>query len=213
LRRIHAILSKETWAKKRMEEAEEIGEDPSLLLSEEYKKYAGVDFWNYKTFKDYNIEQDFPNFYKWLEIIQEDLNSNLDEEQEPYDIETSLDLVLDENFESFSKNLERYNKNLHYRVMLDFYKVVFDVWFSHWRGESIEATRKIIENIYDDLNTIKSKPINKIFQTINEAIQASHQTGPMMDYISQKYDVGVKFLDHLSNMDTKPWDKDLKGLI
>lgn len=101
-----------------------------------------------------------------------------------------------------------------YDVILEFYEYfVFPVWFGFWKPKGIVHTRKRIEKAHKELVKIEREGFKNAssFAKLNEIINVTHQTGMMIDYVEEVYpDVNYDFLQHLSNLDTKAFDKDLK---
>ena len=103
-----------------------------------------------------------------------------------------------------------------YNMLIDFMEEEsFALWFAKWEPLGITKTRDRIEGLYEQLQQIEHLPFQKIPGVINQALTASHQTGPMMDHISDQHDVGSDFLKELSNKgeeEISKWDKDLMYL-
>jgi hypothetical protein len=99
--------------------------------------------------------------------------------------------------------------------------VAFPHWYRKWKGEGIDATRANIQDIHDRLGNLHQLPFGEQSKTINEAIQAAHQTGGMIDYINGEAEnrdmngIDLERLNELSNSGehTKRWDKELKGMF
>jgi hypothetical protein len=98
---------------------------------------------------------------------------------------------------------------------------VFPLWFSYWQGQGIEETRENIQNIYNLL--ISNSPnIGDNLAIINSAINATHQTGNMIDYLEQYGNIElktstdniIKLLDNLSNENSyiPKWNKELREI-
>jgi hypothetical protein len=100
----------------------------------------------------------------------------------------------------------------------EFYKnFVFPVWFAHWKEQGIEETRNTIQNIYDRLQSVSVNNTGNAIAVINLAINASHQTGSMMDYISSNANTDlsggqiIELLDKLSaGTDVEEWNQELR---
>lgn len=96
--------------------------------------------------------------------------------------------------------------------------VLFPIWMEKWGPEGIEETRDTIENIHASLKTIGNQDIANALSTINIALNASHQTGQMTDYLDAHPDVGdgdVKgLLQELSSMDSESqeWLQELRAI-
>jgi len=91
-------------------------------------------------------------------------------------------------------------------------EIVFPLWFAHWEPRGIVETRNNVEKVAQNLRTISKKPLEKQFMTLNIAKNLSHQTGSMMDYYEEKFDVSAEDLLRLSNTDVTAWNKELKQI-
>jgi len=68
------------------------------------------------------------------------------------------------------------------QLFVDLYKnLVFPLWFDYWRAMGIEETREIVHNAYNRLEEAQS--LNQHTTAINNAIDTTHQTGDMIDYM------------------------------
>ena len=92
-------------------------------------------------------------------------------------------------------------------------KVVFPVWFEHWEAEGIVETRENVQKVYDNLITSQNEPdMSKKMMNINIALNTSHQTGSMMEYVNERFGVSKDDLDELSNIGEDKiaeWDKEI----
>ena len=209
----HAILEPEQWAEERLRENEEIGEDIEEALDHEFQRYSKTKLWSYKNIKLFNLNK-MPEFKKWLDIVQDEYNSNKEENEEDMSLETVLELALDDSFKEYMQNIKRYNLGLYNNICAEFYEnLVFPVWYAHWKSQGIDKTRKRIEDVYKDLKRATQQAPDIMFKTINIALNTSHQTGEMMDYVESHYNVSKNDLQDLSDKDTSKWDLDLKKLL
>jgi len=104
-------------------------------------------------------------------------------------------------------------------IMVAMYRdILFPMWMNRWGPQGIEDTRKAIEDIYSRLQSIESQSIAEATATINLALNASHQTGEMTDYLQEHEDVGYDIkhvLDDLSAIDeeeVREWMRELKSV-
>ncbi len=98
-------------------------------------------------------------------------------------------------------------------LVIELYEnLVFPVWFEKWRMEGIEDTRNTVEETYQTLQKINTLPIEKQFMQINIAVNTTHQTGSMLEYYYEKFEVGKFELDVLSDMDTTEWNRELQEI-
>lgn len=97
------------------------------------------------------------------------------------DIE-SLIMVDDlDNFVSIARNV-----GLEKEILAEFYEYfVFPNWFNKWSAEGIEDTRENVENVYKELENISYEDTGNMMATISNALNVSHQTGEMLDYLEQ----------------------------
>ena len=92
--------------------------------------------------------------------------------------------------------------------------IVFPAWFDYWSQEGIEETRERIEKIELSLRELDSMALQEKIESVNIAINASHQTGSMLDYISNNYDIDKAYLNYLSNIpqsEIDEWEAELKA--
>jgi hypothetical protein len=72
-------------------------------------------------------------------------------------------------------------------ILKEFYRnFVFPSWVQYWRNQGISETRKTIENIYKKLEGISSDNIGNSLAVINIALNTCHQTGDMLNYITEE---------------------------
>lgn len=230
----HAITDPRQWAIQRSSDVEGYGSLEALKY--EFKHYGGNNFeeeflyTNIKHLKgifgDYmddiiGMYRDDLDYYEKMGDSDQIgyLNDQIDIlENIDLDTEDGLIYFLDQYIDDkdiFLENIaNKYNLEF---MIIDFYeKKVFPLWFDFWSEQGIENTRSIIEDIARRLKfTDKSNFMDNIV-SINMALNAAHQTGPMLDYINLHYpNIDEDFLDNLSNKDEdeiSSWNKDLLEL-
>jgi hypothetical protein len=238
----HALLDPKEWAKARVDydDFEAYGEETSLSNTKyEYERLGGENF-EIEFFKT-NLEY-FTNFFKevrydiinhyYEELEYAETHEN-EEDIERYkeDIETleNYDFDNEEDFNSFVgeyyyideyvdeamvSNLFQHHSEL-YEMILEFLeKKVFPLWFAKWEPEGIVETRENIEELYLKLQNTDKLPFQQIPGVISEALSSSHQTGPMMDYISEHHDIDFDFLLSLDKPEEEieKWNRELSYL-
>lgn len=146
-------------------------------------------------------------FNRQFKTKEEALNFISNELTSEYGIEYSIEI---NGFEGFLAQIGNYVDTN--QLLKEFYQnMVFPVWYNHWKEQDIDKTRKQIEQIYKAL--YKSTSLNDLMTHINLALNISHVTGPMLDYLEN--DTGSdnlkKILDSLSQGEDIPkWNKELK---
>jgi len=200
----HALLDPKKWAKGRIEEYKEHGQDeqggPILEVLTEADMF-GIDI-----IQRINKDLDsFPSIKNYLELsfreyrnsLQEDIDAGHLTEEEVSEMSGSFDLFeyLDMFGNSGNEGLaEMLNNGIQNgyldedEILLEIVPLIFEGWYAKWGAEGIDETRKNIVKVYNMLNNIKGKSFNEILAIINMAINAAHQTGPMLDYIQEKVD-------------------------
>lgn len=127
-------------------------------------------------------------------------------------------LFYSEGISGFAQAVE--NMGYAEEVLQEFYKnFVFPHWVNYWMAMGIEQTRENIEDIYKKLQQINPNDIKNALVTVNLAINTSHQTGDMLDYISE-YSSGSgssremkSFLDEMSSgSKAEEWNKELREI-
>lgn len=100
-------------------------------------------------------------------------------------------------------------------ILAEMYGVfVFPPWFHHWKEQGIVETREKLADANEKLKKLSGNPRKwepkDFLGTLNQIIQISHQTGPMLDYITSDYpDVDAYALEALTDSDTEEWDEEL----
>jgi len=94
--------------------------------------------------------------------------------------------------------------------------LVFPLWLNYWQAMGIEGTRESVEEAYNMLK--KEGDISNEIMAINHALNVTHQSGDMIDYLEQHL-MGVdvnsikSLLDDLSSNTYIPeWNKELKEI-
>ncbi len=150
-------------------------------------------------------------------------NSNLKNEDEVRDFLENIPFLSQNEFISNYNIPELFEDNQSFVNFIDNFdageilvelneKMVFPLWYGHWKAEGIDKTRKDVEDIHKKIKRISSYPIEKQFMYINIATNTTHQTGSMMDYYEEQYEVTKTDLERLSNIDTRDWDKELREI-
>lgn len=95
------------------------------------------------------------------------------EEFEP--MNNLMNFGLDEFVEIYGANKEL--------IKLIYEKIAFPAWYKYWSAQGIDETRERIENVYEQLKSASLDNLPMFLSTINIAINTSHQTGSMTDYM------------------------------
>ena len=237
----HAFTSARTWATARINESLDFDSYSDISYSDiiyngrfEYERYKGnrKDYYNKVFIASFDEIKDIIYDIKEEYLDQENSElENTDDEEEKEDIRNRIESV--ENFDItgdpqdalyFVENYlgedaeEFVKRNATEEVcLLAYEKVVFPVWFKHWKEKGIVKTRKRVEQTYKDLKKSKKESdIQKRIMYINMALNESHQTGSMMDYVEIIWNVGEEDLDELSNVDDatlEAWNKEVGMFI
>jgi len=125
--------------------------------------------------------------------------------------------------EGFFKWASSACENYGNHFLSDIYMVLFVFWYEKWSAEGIDETRETVEEINGQLEIIETLPIRQALIVINSAIGAAHQTGDMVDYLSEHLgrvrqdDVSsdeithlMSSLSHLSGSELEVWNEDLR---
>lgn len=231
----HALTDPNLWAKKRIANTvEREGFDPPYILEgikAEYGRYSNYEknFYSEAFKASYLAFEDILNDLKdrTIEDIQYSLEQSEEEGDEDDSEQYKLDLEYHENlnlkdYEEASNFIETYYGD--YKTFIESYadedilidiqeKLVFPVWYKYWKMQGIDKTKKRIEGTYKDLiHSEHEKDLSKKIMYINIALNESHQTGSMRQYIESMWDVSEKQLEDLSNIDKKTledWNKEV----
>lgn len=168
--------------------------DYKMMLQDELSS-DGFEEFNQRYNNKFKTEEDAEQFIDNISIKDVDLES----------------LTYFEDIKTFGEIMERTGKSK--EILQEFYQnAVFPVWFGHWKDQGIEDTREVVENIYKDLKAAKPKDLGNLIATTNAALNASHQTGEMIDYVSELTGENDLYetLESLSRGDkVKEWDQEL----
>jgi len=200
----HALLDPKKWAKGRIKQYKEHGQDeqggPILEVLTEADMF-GIDI-----IRKINDNMDsFPSIKQYLELafqeyrdsLQEDIKSGhlteegVSEMSGSFDLFEYLDMFGNSGNKGLAEMLNSGVKNGYLdedKILLEIVPLIFEGWYAKWSAEGIDETRKNIVKVYNMLNNIKGKSFNEILAIINMAINVAHQTGPMLDYIQEKVD-------------------------
>lgn len=228
----HALTSAKTWATARVNEVMEYSDYSEVIggAKYEYERYGGS--------KDNFYEKLFiVSFDELKDAVYEIKESYIDNEN--YELENETDQGIIDDIKERIESLENYDvtnnpqealefietysggyaqdfieNNINEEICIIAYeKVVFPLWFKHWQKEGIVQTRKRVEKTFKDLKkSKKEQDIQKRIMTINIALNESHQTGSMMDYVENRWDISQSQLDQLSDIDMseiKKWEKEI----
>jgi hypothetical protein len=231
----HAILSPRTWASKRLEDLIENG-----YGEEEIYENIKWEFENDKDYSNYNsFEQAIQNNIDKMPALKNFLTTFYDEKDNMYDDLESEGYEefgerYGEEFESKEEArefIDEYETDpsdvignfgaeevfKHVRQDEDVFEelyvhIVFPAWYAHWSAEGIDETRANVEDVYKQLQNIDSLPFKQQNALINIATNTTHQTGSMMEYYSNRYDVDERDLRDLSNRDVEDWNEELREI-
>ena len=228
----HAILSPETFAKKRTQDAEDIyGENAEDMISGFVADLFRLDETNTRRRVDPSEYYRFLNMRvakspEMLESIKNYLIDNayqmVGEDEEDNSMQEMIDnddlAGLFDNFTDALGGEELWIEILNYEGVTNtienlYEYIYFPEWYGKWSAEGIDETREKIENIYKEIENADSYDLVTKLRNFNIAFNASHQTGGMIDYIGDRYDVDKAYLDYLSNIpekEIKEWEQELK---
>ncbi len=223
----HAILSPKNWATKRAEDWEQssgssIESIANAILIETDKK--GDFFAEIHRLDEPINSGQAPVLSKYFETIKNEF-ADLDEDEnssQNYDDMIFSDFYSDfyggglDQLKEFLKNVSQfYSLKEVFVEILQF--VCFPVWYEFWKPQGIDQTRQRLENAYQMIKAIESQPIKQAFVNINIIINTCHQTGDMLDYITNYTHDSKGEIRHametLSNSSGFPdWDLDLQNV-
>lgn len=101
----------------------------------------------------------------------------------------------------------------------EFYEfVIFPAWYNYWSYQGIDETRENVQDVYNLL--VGSKTPEDNHMAILRAIQTSHQTGDMLDYLEEYGGEEDIYPDKIKDLMTELtngsmnsiWDKQLKEI-
>jgi len=229
----HAINTPELWAKVRFseEEIEDIGLSGLVeLFFEEGARYGLSDQIFIKLLTEALKKGEIETFNIYIEDSIRDINDMRmerygEDEEEPELYPTDIQEYIKkgyslENLYIFSEGVggvETFLSHLPEYTALDILQemgqyILFPLWYKHWKAQGIDKTRATIEKIYKNLVRIKSLKFQEALGIINQATNATHQNGSMMEYYGDRFYVDSKDLESLSKMDTRKWDNELQEI-
>ena len=101
----------------------------------------------------------------------------------------------------------------------EFYEyIIFPIWYEHWKYQGIDETRENVQEVYNML--VRAKTPEDSHMAILRAIQTSHQTGDMIEYLEEYggeediYPDKIKdLMEDLTNGSMNSiWDKQLEEI-
>ncbi|MFA5071181.1 MAG: hypothetical protein WC511_02310 [Candidatus Pacearchaeota archaeon] len=168
-------------------------EDPRAINA--FKDVMGEDIDSLKEVDREMLKSDWKSNPESFEE-ENSLQPELSEEE----IDVEIERMLQEKFDT--PNFWRdYAENMKYEELMSFFEntydedakqsllvsigatVVFPLWFGYWRPRGIEQTRENVQNAYNGL--IAAESLGDIFAAVNVAINTSHQSGSMLQYVEE----------------------------
>lgn len=173
--------------------------------------------------------ENMPNLKKLFECIGEEYIEGMEEDYNEEEIEQMKEEVKNPYFilefveDTYTpgKIHSRYyvspdkRKNIGFTNLLDnnycesnkdgiFYEIyrygAFPKWIERWKPRGIFETRKKIESAYNELKTVYNMPMKFAVAAINIALNIQHQTGSMLDYLSEVANIPLEeYLKNLSD--------------
>jgi len=242
----HALLSPRSWANQRLEDTLEMTDNCKEVIKEIQGEYNGY-YGNFIDTISRNID-DYPTMRMILVDSREEYHQQRleDLEEDPeYQMrdETQREEYASEELEyiknmTFSDLMDAYGysdnegffewassacENYGNHFLSDIYMVLFVFWYEKWSAEGIDETRETVEEINGQLEIIETLPIRQALIVINSAIGAAHQTGDMVDYLTEHLEQHgqndassddimqlLSSLSHLSGPALEVWNEDLK---
>ena len=158
--------------------------------------------------------ENFGNIYGQDFASNEQAQQYIEQMVENFDLGDYL--FFDEGIENFINTLENVGIDIENFLIELYQNLVFPLWFNYWQDQGIEETRNLVQNAYDKLS--QNGDINYNIAAINHALNTTHQTGDMIEYIGQyapevdAYNI-EKMLDSLSSNEFLPkWNKELRSI-
>jgi hypothetical protein len=215
----HALLSAERWAESHLEDRfmqNQLDQGNYEMVVDTIKGIAEPSPVNIdlaKAFKDFLIDQgmtrnielvvqediaqlpaDDPTYEKLNQAVKnDDIETIAEHYREVMFIGGGTQAELENVFSMFVRDPEDYFKFL----LMD---QVFQSWKDYWVQRGIKETREQVEQARNKLENVESKSVQEAIGIINQALNTSHQSGPMMDYINGEYpDVTERFLSQLTD--------------
>lgn len=88
----------------------------------------------------------------------------------------------------------------------------FPIWEKYWGPQGIYETRERVEKAYQKLLNVQSLPLGIALATINDVIGTCHQTGDMLDYISDVTDDTAGEIRHAMDFVTNNMNFELQDI-
>jgi hypothetical protein len=214
----HALLSPNTWAKARVAEFEEMGDQPLDAVIDEYanySKYSGRVFRDSvfsKMMEDAmgNLDS-YPSLKRVLDTMLSDTiegakeyvvynldDFNLSHGTSFSDIEEAFNWIDSTfNINTLNIDLETFtNINIGdiEPILIELHQnLVFPLWYQYWSDQGIDEVRENAEKSYDELRNVSSSDIGDMVAKISIALNLVHMTGDMIEYV-ERYtgDIGLK---------------------
>jgi len=113
---------------------------------------------------------------------------------------------------------------IHYAIETDLWlpvlhemyaNIIFPEWYKHWSKQGIDKTRETVQNIYNDLKNVDPNNIEDTIIKIDRAINASHQTGSMLEYLDEhtaSYDLEATLNELRDRLDVDEWNNELRAI-
>tara|TARA_Y100000310_G_scaffold55023_1_gene50435 strand:+ start:17301 stop:18392 length:1092 start_codon:yes stop_codon:yes gene_type:complete len=128
------------------------------------------------------------------------------------------DYIYGTDMESFIRLMQQAGVSLGQFVTEINQNLIFPLWYGKWSQEGIDDTRAIVEDIYKRLQT-DTRDIGQELASVNIAINTTHQTGDMLDYLEDYSEAGEysdpkeikQVMTQLSEGRSVPrWNKELR---
>lgn len=223
----HAITKPKKWAKARYKDTHEFSTTEEIYqsMNYEYKRYANEDISKEINRVTKKHIDELPRLKTFLEAFSQEEKDRLEEDRDSYDeeefeeqmkyldsLEGTWENIMDAwGVDEFINSFVIHDPSLSEELFIFWYeKIIFPVWYGHWKDQGIDETRERVEDRYKELKELSGGSISdpqKAAGMINQAIQESHQTGEMMEYVSNHHDVDYDILEQLSDADTSEWGK------
>lgn len=140
-----------------------------------------------------------------LEDFKNEYYDNVESEEEAEEYIENYEVTLDE--------LNELDFIIDDEVAIEIYRnLILPMWYDSWKAKGLEETIERNQKILNQLESILNYDLKKQFLIINIALNATHQTGDMMEYYEDAYRINKDDLNQLSNMNTEKWEKELKQL-
>lgn len=90
--------------------------------------------------------------------------------------------------------------------------IVFPAWSRYWISRGLKSVITNVQMVLKELKQLDRIQIGKQFAVINIATNTTHQTGSIMDYYGDLFNIYSSDLKKLSNYNTRVWDKELEEI-